>query len=128
MALPITPSAVRRSKVSVLSSAARRVALPSMVLHGRILLCGLAAHYNSANPAVLRNIMMLLYKQISLTPFAVSEHRELLAHARRELREGITTGVIRYDETITDALENAPAAYLDMLAGKGLGKRLLRIT
>lgn len=103
-------------------------ALPSMLRHGRILLCGLAAHYNSTQPATLRNMMMLLYKQIGVQPFAVSEHRQLLGQARRELHDGIITGAIKYDETITDGLENAPTAYLDMLAGKGLGKRLLRVS
>ena len=103
-------------------------ALPSMKYHGRIMLCGLAAHYNSDTVATLRNITMLLHKQISMTPFAVPEHRDLLPRARRELSEYIKTGAVKYDETITDGLENAPTAYLDMLAGVGLGKRLLRIS
>jgi NADPH-dependent curcumin reductase CurA len=88
----------------------------------------LAAHYNSDAAATLRNFTMLLHKQISIAPFAVPEHRDLLSHARRELHEGVVTGAVKYDETVTDGLENAPTAYLDMLAGVGLGKRLLRIS
>jgi NADPH-dependent curcumin reductase CurA len=102
-------------------------ALPAMVMRSRILLCGLAAHYNSAEPATLRNIIMLLFKQISIAPLAINDHRDLLGQARRELRDGLVTGSITYDESIVDGFEHAPTAYLDMLAGSGLGKRLLRI-
>jgi NADPH-dependent curcumin reductase CurA len=35
-------------------------------------------------------------------------------------------GSLDYSETIIDGIENAPAAYLDMLEGKGIGKRLIR--
>jgi NADPH-dependent curcumin reductase CurA len=102
-------------------------ALPSMAMRGRILLCGLAAHYNSVEPATLRNIIQLLYKQVSILPLAINDHRELLSRARRELREGLVTGSITHQETVVDGFDQAPTAYLDMLAGAGLGKRLLRI-
>ena len=102
-------------------------ALPSMVLRGRVILCGLAAHYNSGNPATFRNFDMLLFKQITITPLAISDHVGSLGQARRELREAIAAGSLKYDETIVDGFENAPQAYLDMLSGVGLGKRLLRI-
>jgi NADPH-dependent curcumin reductase CurA len=102
-------------------------ALPSMTFRGRILLCGLAAHYNSDRPATFRNLAVLLFKQISVTPLAISAHAGLLSQARRELYDEIAAGSLVYDETVVDGFENAPSAYLDMLAGVGLGKRLLRI-
>jgi NADPH-dependent curcumin reductase CurA len=102
-------------------------ALPSMTQHGRIILCGLAAHYNSTEPATMRNLAMLLYKQIAIMPFAIAENRHLLSEARRDLQEGILSGAIKYDETITEGFLEAPQAYLGMLTGAGLGKRLHRI-
>jgi NADPH-dependent curcumin reductase CurA len=102
-------------------------ALPAMVLRGRIILCGLAAHYNSPNPATFHNFDTLLFKQISITPLAIGDHVRLLGQARRELLDGITTGTLKFDETIVDGFNNAPSAYLDMLSGVGLGKRLLCI-
>ena len=47
-------------------------ALPAMVLYGRVILCGLAAHYNSAEPASFSNIVDLLFKQVSVTPLATN--------------------------------------------------------
>jgi NADPH-dependent curcumin reductase CurA len=102
-------------------------ALPSMVLRGRVILCGLAAHYNSNIPATFKNFDMLLFKQITITPLAISDHVGSLGQARRELHDAISGGSLKYDETIVDGFENAPQAYLDMLRGVGLGKRLLRI-
>ena len=102
-------------------------ALPSMVRHGRIILCGLAAHYNSPDPPTMGNIVQLLYKQIAVMPFAIGENRHLLAQARRELLDGVLSGAITCDETITEGFLDAPRAYLGMLTGAGLGKRLHRI-
>jgi NADPH-dependent curcumin reductase len=34
--------------------------------------------------------------------------------------------MLDHTETVTDGIDNAPAAYLDMLAGKGIGKRMVR--
>jgi NADPH-dependent curcumin reductase CurA len=102
-------------------------ALPSMVFRGRVVLCGLAAHYNSAQPATFKNFDALLFNQVSITPLAISDHVGLLGQARRELHDAIASGALKYDETVVDGWDNAPSAYLDMLSGVGLGKRLLRV-
>lgn len=103
-------------------------ALPALAFRGRVVLCGLAAHYNSTSPATFKNFDMLLFKQISVTPLAITDHVGSLGQARRELQAAIADGSLQYDETIIDGFDNAPVAYLDMLAGVGLGKRLLRTT
>jgi NADPH-dependent curcumin reductase CurA len=102
-------------------------ALPSMVMRGRVILCGLAAHYNSTEPAMFRNFDALLFRQLTITPLAITDHVGALGQARRELHDAIISGVLTYDETIVEGFEGAPTAYLDMLSGVGLGKRLLRI-
>lgn len=102
-------------------------ALPSMVFGGRIILCGLAAHYNSEQPAKFENFAALLFKQLSITPLSINNYVAERSQARRELRENIDSGALVYDETVTTGFESAPQAYLDMLSGVGLGKRLLRL-
>lgn len=101
-------------------------ALPTLNRHGRIQLCGLAAHYNDEQPMVLRHFKELLYRAITLRGFVTAEHPRLFEPALAELRAGTSEGWIRYSETIVDGLENAPSAYLDMLKGQGIGKRLIR--
>lgn len=101
--------------------------MPSMVWHGRILLCGLTAHYNSPEPVAMANFRDLLYRQVTVTPIALPEHQELFAPAREELHRLVAEGSLRYSETVIPGFENAPAAFLDMLSGKGIGKRLVQI-
>ena len=101
-------------------------AFANMADHGRIMLCGLAAHYNSALPYAFPHFGELLYRHITLKGFATAHHPDLMAQGLEELLAMKAAGSLYYTETITDGIENAPAAYLDMLAGKGIGKRLIR--
>lgn len=103
-------------------------ALKLMNLGGRIMLCGLAAHYNSEAPLVLTNFKELLYRKINLRGFVTADYPELFGQALQELRAGLSADTIRYDETIIDGIEQAPASYLAMLQGAGIGKRLVRVT
>jgi NADPH-dependent curcumin reductase CurA len=41
--------------------------------------------------------------------------------------EGIARGRIRYREDITEGLENAPEAFIDMLEGRNFGMALVRV-
>jgi NADPH-dependent curcumin reductase CurA len=101
--------------------------LPSMAQGGRIMLCGLAAHYNDENPLALTNFKALLYRGLTLRGFITAEHPLLFAPALTELRERVASGRIAHTESITDGLEHTPAAYLEMLKGQGIGKRLIRL-
>ncbi len=102
-------------------------ALSAMARHGRIMLCGLAAHYNDDAPLALANFKQLLYRALTLRGFITAEHAELYAPASAELRKAIAAGTLVYDETVIDGLENAAEAYLDMLRGGGIGKRVIRL-
>jgi NADPH-dependent curcumin reductase CurA len=103
-------------------------ALPLMRKQGRIMLCGLVAHYDDDAPLTLANFKALLHSQLELRGFATAEHADLFAEALAALRAGVASGAIRYDETVVDGIDRAPAAYIDMLKGGGLGKRLVRVS
>ncbi|MQY24334.1 MDR family NADP-dependent oxidoreductase [Nocardia macrotermitis] len=102
--------------------------LPAMRLRSRVILCGLAAHYNSPDPVTLQHFDALLFQQISVTPLTLRDHVAQFGRARRELLDAIRTTTVTPQETVVDGFDIAPHAYLDMLAGAGVGKRLLRIT
>lgn len=101
-------------------------AMANMADHGRIMLCGLAAHYNSPLPYSFPHFAELLYRHITLRGFATAHFPDLMAQGLDELLAMKASGTLDYTETVTAGLENAPAAYLDMLTGKGTGKRLIR--
>lgn len=44
-----------------------------------------------------------------------------------ELAAWVGQGRIKYRETIAEGLENAPEAFIGMLAGRNFGKQLVRV-
>jgi NADPH-dependent curcumin reductase CurA len=101
-------------------------AMGAIADHGQIMLCGLAAHYNSALPFDFPHFGELLYRHITLRGFATAQHPTLMAQGLEKLLAMKAAGALDSCETITDGIQNAPAAYLAMLTGQGLGKRLIR--
>lgn len=102
--------------------------LSLMKEQGRIGLCGLIAHYLDEDPITLRNFRTLLTSGLSLRGFRVYDHLQHTAQAQNELKAAIKNGSLLIRETITTGLNNAPQAYIDMLAGKGTGKHILALT
>jgi len=94
---------------------------------GRIMLCGLAQHYNDERPMELHHFRALLYRQVRLQGFRTADYLDLYPKADAELRAGIREGWLQYSEVLIDGLENAAASYLAMLRGEGIGKRLIRL-
>lgn len=101
--------------------------LPSMRHGGRIVLAGLAQHYNDEDPFTLQNFKALLHKALSLKAFVTAEYSDLFPEAMMELQTSIEEGSVHFDETVIDGIERAPKAYVDMLKGSGIGKRLIRL-
>lgn len=101
-------------------------AMGNMADHGRIMLCGLAAHYNSHLPYTFSNFAELLYRHITLRGFATAHYPELMAQGLDELLAMKAAGTLDFSESVTPGIENAPVAYLEMLEGMGIGKRLIR--
>ncbi len=94
---------------------------------GRIPLCGLISGYNSTEPYGLKNYALLLSMRCKLQGFIVSEHMKFWPDALKQLTQGIAEGKLKYRETITDGLENAPAAFIGLLKGENFGKQLVKV-
>jgi NADPH2:quinone reductase len=70
----------------------------------------------------------LLSKSLTLRGFINYEFAaEHYAAFLQTVAAGIADGRIRYREDITEGLENAPAAFIDMLEGSNFGKALVRV-
>ena len=93
----------------------------------RIALCGQVSQYNDVEPYCLRNLRSLLVNRVKLQGFIVSDHMQLWPKARADLEAWYAAGKLKYHETITDGLENAPKAFIALLRGDKLGKQLLRL-
>jgi NADPH-dependent curcumin reductase CurA len=101
--------------------------LPLLNNFARIPLCGLVSQYNETEPYRVKNLREIFNRRVTLRGFVLSDHRDLWPEATRELIEAYRSGQLQYRETIAEGLENAPQAFIDMLAGANVGKQLVRV-
>lgn len=106
---------------------------PLLNTFARIPVCGLIAHYNDrpgANsgpdrlPATMRDV---LTKSLTVRGFIQREFADQREQFYREAAGWIADGRLRYREDIVEGLENAPAAFIDLLRGRNFGKLIVRV-
>ena len=93
----------------------------------RVALCGMVAGYNSTEPYGVTMMRSLLVNRVNLRGFIVFDRIDLYAKAVRQLAQWVAQKKIRYHETVTEGLENAPKAFIGMLRGQNLGKQLVKL-
>jgi NADPH-dependent curcumin reductase CurA len=102
-------------------------ALRRMNAFSRIAVCGLISQYNATEPYGVKAIQSILTNRIKVQGFIVSDRMELWAKALPDLAGWVAAGRIKYRETVTDGLENAPKAFIGLLKGENFGKQLVRL-
>jgi NADPH-dependent curcumin reductase CurA len=103
-------------------------ALANARLGARFVLCGMISTYDGGDATGIRNLMAAVTSAVTMTGFRVSLHKDRLAQYAARAAELIRTGELGYFEDIHEGLPNAPAAFLGMLRGDNLGKRLVRVS
>lgn len=99
--------------------------------HGRIAVCGMIAWYSGQGmdsapklPAAWRSI---LTKRLRVQGFIIFDHFHKFPQFGSEVAPMLADGRVKYRETVTDGLENAPAAFMGLLEGQNFGKQLVRV-
>jgi NADPH-dependent curcumin reductase CurA len=100
--------------------------LARMNAFGRIAVCGLIAGY-SGEPMPINNFRSILVNRLKVRGFIISEQPEVWAEALAELAEGVASQRIRYRESIASGIESTPDALFGLLAGRNLGKQIVRV-
>ncbi|TNE66938.1 MAG: NADP-dependent oxidoreductase [Alphaproteobacteria bacterium] len=98
--------------------------------NSRVALCGLIAAYNATMddmPAGPRNMFMLVGRSVRMQGFIVSNYPDLCREWVGVGAGWIREGKLKYRESIAEGIENAPQAFIDMLAGKNFGKQVVRL-
>jgi NADPH-dependent curcumin reductase CurA len=103
-------------------------ALRRMNPFSRIAVCGLISQYNATEPYGVKTIQSILTNRIKMQGFIVSDRMELWAKALPELAGWVATGKLKYRETVTEGLENAPRAFIGLLKGENFGKQLVKLS
>jgi NADPH-dependent curcumin reductase len=110
-----------------------RAVLPLLNVHARIPLCGLISQYNepplASSPSALAALMRaMLVKRLTLRGFIISDgFDQRRAEFLESMSSWVESGKIKYREHIVQGLENAPGAFLGLLAGRNFGKLVIEL-
>ena len=100
--------------------------LGRMNAFGRVAVCGLISGYNG-KALPLNNVRSILTNKLMVQGFIISDHLELWAQAHKELADLVVAGKLKYRESITEGVENAPKAFLGLLKGENFGKQVVKL-
>jgi NADPH-dependent curcumin reductase CurA len=93
---------------------------------GRIVLCGAMVSPEGVFDGV-SNLALAIGKRLSLKGFVVMDHLDRGPSFNAEFSKWLRDGVIKHTENVIEGIEHAPRAFIDLLAGKYLGKVVVRL-
>ncbi len=105
-------------------------AIMNMNLMGRIALCGMIADYNrkledmAAGP---RGLFTLIGRNVMMQGFIVSNYPEHCAKWIEVAVPWLAEGKLKYRETVSEGIKNAPSAFIGMLKGQNFGKQIVKL-
>ncbi len=94
----------------------------------RIPLCGMISEYNATGYPAGPNLRPLLVQRAMIKGFIVSDHNDRAPAFFQEVAPLVMAGRIKFREDIVDGIENAPAAFIGLLAGKNFGKLMVKVS
>jgi NADPH-dependent curcumin reductase CurA len=107
--------------------AVQRAVWPLLNDFARIPVCGLIAQYSATTPTPGPDMFSVLRKRLTLRGFIVTDFAAKEADFLRDAGDWARSGRLKYREDVVEGLENAPAAFLGLLAGKNFGKQLVKV-
>jgi NADPH-dependent curcumin reductase CurA len=105
----------------------QQAVFPLLNPFGRVIMCGMVAEYNDTKPRPGPNLMSVVRKRLKIEGFIVSDKPERFAEWRSLAAPWVADGSLHYREHVVDGLENAPAAFIDLLRGHNFGKLVIRV-
>jgi NADPH-dependent curcumin reductase CurA len=98
--------------------------------HGRVVCCGVLSQYDAAGapaPGPRAVPGLVISRRLRLEGFVVLDFAGRWPEAQERLAGWIGARALRVLEEIDDGLDAAPAALVDVLAGRNIGKRIVRV-
>jgi NADPH-dependent curcumin reductase CurA len=104
-------------------------ALACMRPLGRIAVCGMISGYNNqgSRSEGVTNLSNMIYNRLCMRGFVVYEFNNMLEQFRNDVLGWIESGKVKYQETILEGIESAPAALIGLFSGINTGKMLVRL-
>ena len=103
-------------------------ALDHMNIHGVIVSCGMISTYNETEPvAAPRNLFKIIGKRVRMQGMLVFDFMDQRDKFLKDMSGWIKSGAVVWEESITEGLENAPAAFIGLFKGENMGKTLIHL-
>jgi NADPH-dependent curcumin reductase CurA len=100
--------------------------LPLMNVHGTVVVCGMVSEYNHQDePQPVRTLWQLVVKRLTMRGFLTYEHAHCIPRAQAELCRWVADGALKVLDNVHEGIENAPAAFIELMSGRTVGKTLV---
>ncbi len=94
----------------------------------RMAICGMISQYNDTEPTPgPSNVIQIVGKQLQIKGFIVSTHIDMQPDFIRDMAGWIASGQMKFEETVMDGIEKAPAAFMGLFTGGNKGKMLVKL-
>ena len=104
-------------------------AFPLLNVGARVGICGQISQYNLERPEQGPRILWhLIIKRATVRGFLVTDYHTRFREAMSKLTESFVAGKLTYRERISEGIENAPGAFIEMMQGANIGKQLVKLS
>lgn len=101
--------------------------LDNIAIHGRIVVCGQVASYDSGKPASgPRDMMKIVYSRVRIEGFTISDWAPEMAEARLEVWNWFRKGKLISREDVRMGIAKLPATFMELFEGTNQGSLLVR--
>jgi NADPH-dependent curcumin reductase CurA len=101
-------------------------ALRRMNSLGRIAVCGMISTYNDQQAGV-RNLSSIIYGRVNIRGFVAPDFMHLYPAFTEEMTGWLKSGAVKYQETLFNGIDQAPAALIALLNGANTGKMMVKL-
>ena len=98
-----------------------------MNAHGRIVVCGMIADYNTASPAPGPNWLNIVRKRLTITGFTMPDHWDEVPAMTQKLAGYLAAGKLKYRAHKLDGLESAIEGINLLFTGGNTGKLMVEL-
>jgi len=95
---------------------------------GRITICGLISDYNAKEPYGVKMFRSILVNRLRVRGMIVFDFLERYPEANQALLQLVTSGKLKYRESVVQGIENASKGLIGLLKGDNFGKQLVKLT
>lgn len=102
--------------------------LPAMAQYGRIVACGMISEYNDAeHPYGVRTLWHMVARRLTMRGFFTYDDPARIAPAQAGLETLFATGALVPFNAVREGIDAVPHAFIDLMAGRTMGKTLVRL-